>query len=277
MAVDNLHARLPLLAHVAVLLACQFLLQGCQSGLHHSGHRLDCGDGVALCGVLVLQSGFGHSHYKHRQPHVHGLWPATGKYGDSICSLPSSSTESPNHLHSCYQYSDEGHTHLLNFERHEWVKHGQCAGVADASDYFKQVCTLSAEPLQIMAATRASGGGLESMASALRHAGYPIWRTEPKTGELLLSACPVGGQWKLSDPSAFAQTCGLPNRRPRAQKSLAGLPAVAGSQMCVSGQHGPKCRDDGDCGAIPGCLRCAHSGFCTKVPLSSFLSKIRHK
>merc|ERR1719162_2936470 len=133
------------------------------------------------------------------------------------------------------------------------MKHGQCAGVADASAYFKQVCTLSAEPLRIMAATRASGGGLDSMAAALIHAGYPIWRTEPKTGELLLSACAVGGQWKLSATSEFAHTCGSSSRRPRAQKSLSGMPAVAGSQMCVSGQHGPRCRDDGDCGSVPGC------------------------
>jgi len=283
----RLYSNGPLLAYASLFLACQLLLQGCQSHLHHSsshhlglhrsGPRMDCGNGVSLCGVLVLQSGFGHSHYRHRHPSVHGLWPETGKYGDSKCAKPSASNVPPHHVHSCYQHTDESHTHLLNFQRHEWSKHGSCAGVASSSDYFKQVCTLSAEPLHIMAANRFSGGGLVSMAKALIDAGYPVWKVEPKTGELLLSACAARGQWKLSDTTGFAQACGLGHSAPPIRKSLSGLPAATGSQMCVSGQHGPKCTGDNDCGGVPGCLRCAHSGFCTQVPLSSLRSKSLHK
>lgn len=271
-----------LLAYASLLLACQ-LLQGCHSTLHssphHTGPRMHCGDGVSLCGVLVLQSGFGHAHYRHRQPHVHGLWPETGKFGDSRCALPRGSETPPHYVHSCYQHAGEGQSNLLHFQSHEWTKHGRCAGVDSASDYFKQICTMSAEPLQLMAATRASGGSLEDMASALTHAGYPVWRTEPKTGELLLSACAADGQWKLSDTAAFAQTCGVPYKAsaPQRQKSLPDIPAVRGSEICVSGQHGPRCTDDADCGGIPGCLRCAHSGFCTSVSLSSFRAQMRHK
>lgn len=306
---------------------------------------MDCGPGVSLCGVLVLQSGLGHNHYKHREPHVHGLWPETGKYGGSECVRPSESLEAPHIIRSCYQDRDESPAQLLNFQRHEWQKHGTCAGVTSASDYFAQVCELSEEPLQVLAAARRSGGKINkvqnaltfwSMVKALTTAGYPIWQVRPETGELLLSACSGEGKWKLSKASMFSQTCGKARARaggaaaPKHKKLRKGerLPVVsaeekesddddveeriaervdalsyrelqrecmsrglravgkvgmrgdlkkaliaehmaanAPKQMCVSGQHGPECSQDADCGSMPGCLRCAHSGFCTQEPL----------
>lgn len=31
-------------------------------------------------------------------------------------------------------------------------------------------------------------------------------------------------------------------------------------------QHGPPCKTDADCARVPGCLRCAHSGYCSVEP-----------
>ena len=58
------------------------------------------------------------------------------------------SSAQPKQLISCY---DD-----LGFEQHEWGKHGVCAGVKDAKDFFTQVCALSAAPLSVMAATENS-------------------------------------------------------------------------------------------------------------------------
>jgi ribonuclease T2 len=35
---------------------------------------------------------------------------------------------------------------------------------------------------------------------------------------------------------------------------------------CMPSQHGPSCSRDADCLKVTGCVRCAHSGFCTEVP-----------
>ena len=43
------------------------------------------------------------------------------------------------------------------FQRHEWEKHGQCAGVDDADDFFRQVGRL-----------RGGGGGLERVVAGAR-------------------------------------------------------------------------------------------------------------
>ena len=45
--------------------------------------QMVCGDGVALCGVLTLQTGLGEGVYSHPTPSVHGLWPEVAPYGTS--------------------------------------------------------------------------------------------------------------------------------------------------------------------------------------------------
>ena len=67
------------------------------------------------------------------------------------------SAAQPKELISCY---DD-----LGFEQHEWGKHGVCAGVKDAKDFFTQVCALSAPPLRVMAATVAAGSARSSRRS----------------------------------------------------------------------------------------------------------------
>lgn len=42
---------------------------------------MNCGNGVNLCGLLTLESGFGTGNYGHDEPVVHGLWP-------EVCYFP---------------------------------------------------------------------------------------------------------------------------------------------------------------------------------------------
>ena len=99
---------------------------------------MDCGPAF-LCGVLVLETGFGDGYYKHDKPSVHGLWPEVGEYGTSKCKKPTRSSDDPSRVFSCYEGTSGPAEHQLQFETHEWEKHGSCAGVADAEDYFSQI------------------------------------------------------------------------------------------------------------------------------------------
>merc|ERR1719428_1814363 len=134
---------------------------------------MTCGDGVPLCGVLVLQSGYGRGPYKHPEPTVHGLWPQTGQYGNSKCLRPDVGG-SPEQIYPCYHQKGETKEELAHFQKHEWNKHGRCAGVDSAADYFKQICTLSNQPIEVMRQSRSQGADLQGMAEALKNAGYPV-------------------------------------------------------------------------------------------------------
>ena len=50
---------------------------------------MDCGT-APLCGVLVLETGFGSGNYKHQEPGVHGLWPETESMARPSASGPRS-------------------------------------------------------------------------------------------------------------------------------------------------------------------------------------------
>ena len=67
------------------------------------GHKMDCGSGVSLCGVLALEMGTGDGYYKHPSAAVHGLWPQVPPYGTSKCMHPTQSSADPNSLVSCYR------------------------------------------------------------------------------------------------------------------------------------------------------------------------------
>jgi len=239
---------------VVLLLCCislAFLLQGCGDG--PSDGKMACGDGVPLCGVLVLQSGLGKGPYRHNEPTVHGLWPQTGQYGNSKCVKPDTNG-SPQQIYTCYNQKRQRESDLMRFQKHEWDKHGRCAGVDSVSDYFKQVCTLSDRPLQVMRQSRSQGSKLQGMADALENSGYPVYELEKGTSEIHLSACAgPGGDWKLARIEDFSQTCGTRGGSAKAQ--------------CVPGEQGPKCSSDSDCAGLGGCVRCAKSGYCTEVAL----------
>ena len=97
---------------------------------------MTCG-GPDVCGVLTVESGQGSGNYHHDGPCVHGIWPEVGSYGTSKCVAPSVSTKVPTKIFPCY--AGNSSDLQLTFEQHEWSKHGVCAGVKDATDFFTQV------------------------------------------------------------------------------------------------------------------------------------------
>ena len=144
----------------------------------------------------------------------------------------------------------------------------------DAADYFEQTCRLAAEPLRVIAAVRAAGGGMAAIEAALGVGGFAVWPTPLAHAEVLLSACAGrDGVWKLARQNAFAATCGGSERSASAAVRVVGdrtsqAPLPGGAPACVRSQHGPQCTADHECAGLSGCLRCARSGFCTDVPLS---------
>merc|ERR1712086_864850 len=95
------------------------------------------------------------------------------------------------------------------FEEHEWTKHGVCAGVRNADDFFTQMCSLAASPLSIMIDKKKAGDDLNAMSSAVTKAGYEVFHVDTGISQLYLSACAGhDGKWKLSKVSQFSSACG---------------------------------------------------------------------
>uniref|UniRef100_A0A7S4RNX4 Uncharacterized protein n=1 Tax=Alexandrium monilatum TaxID=311494 RepID=A0A7S4RNX4_9DINO len=231
-------------------------------GVARGSPYMKCGEGVHLCGVLTLQSGLGSGAYHHRQVGVHGLWPETGDNGNSECVRPRNSSADPTKVYPCYNQASRSTAQLLSFERHEWEKHGACAGVADEHDYFTQVCSLTQAPAKTMEDARLAGRDLQGMADALSKAGYPIWYVDSETEQVLLAACAGSDhRWVISEAADFPSKCagGRPSPGPSPSPGPAGT--------CVHGQRGPRCHSDSDCSGLKGCVRCSHHGHCTDVPI----------
>ena len=175
--------------------------------------QMVCGDGVELCGVLTLQTGLGEGVYSHPTPSVHGLWPEVAPYGTSACAKPTISTADPRRVVQCYGATGEGASHIIEFETHEWEKHGECAGVRDARAYLTTICGLAEQPLQAMTAARKAGGGLDSARRAVLGLGLEIFAVDEQHSQLLLSACSDGDTWTLSPVEKFPEACGQSTRR----------------------------------------------------------------
>ena len=215
---------------------------------------MDC-SGALLCGVLTIETGLGPGAYGHAKPAVHGLWPQVGEFGTSPCIAPKS-TADPTKVYSCYVDDVAGAAAQLTFEVHEWEKHGTCAGVTDATDFFNQVCKLSGGPIGVVAKTRSGGAtDIQTFVNDLNSAGFDVWDADDYNMQPELSACAgADRKWKLAKQSDFATACG--------GGAPPGPPAPPGPQ-CQPGQHGPQCSADADCTSYPHCVRCASSGFCT--------------
>lgn len=226
------------------------------SAVSSHGNFMSCGEGVPLCGVLALETGLGSGVYRHPQAVVHGLWPAVQNFGDSQCLLPKVPNP-PKTIHSCYSQPGTRTSSQLGFEKHEWNKHGVCAGVRDEVHFFQQVCQLSSDPLRVLDAARTQALDMERIVDLLHMRGYCVWQLGSEK-QIELSACASNdGHWKLADISEFPTICGT--------KQKEHLPLEG--RMCIPGRHGPSCQSDDDCAGKQGCIRCAASGFCTDVPL----------
>ena len=94
----------------------------------------------------------------------------------------------------------------LEFETHEWEKHGTCAGVQDANNYFAQLCSISQDPLVMMDAAKTAGHvDLSGYASPLTFAGYEVFSTNTANMQLLLPTwAGEDGKWKLAAVANFS-------------------------------------------------------------------------
>mmetsp|Transcript_37238 Transcript_37238/g.73167 ORF Transcript_37238/g.73167 Transcript_37238/m.73167 type:complete len:255 (+) Transcript_37238:1-765(+) len=222
---------------------------------------MDCG-GAELCGVLTLETGFGPGVYGHHGPSVHGLWPQVAPYGNSGCAAPQDKT-APKVVYPCY-YNGHNDTQLT-FEEHEWGKHGVCAGLKDVDTFFDQICNLSQHPLALMSQ---AGVNLANMQQAVENAGYEVFFVDHTDQQLQLSTCydPAAKAWVLVPVAQFSEKCGGPG--PPTTPTPAKHPTPASGE-CLPNQRGPPCGSDSDCTNIKGCIRCAHSGFCTSTPLEN--------
>lgn len=223
---------------------------------------MNCGQ-TAVCGVLTLESGLGPGVYNHSLPSVHGLWPEVGQYGTSQCLPPTVSKANPTKVYPCYVAGGTS-AGQLTFETHEWTKHGICSGVKDVDDFFGQICSLSSAPLALMA----KHSDFDSMKAAVVTAGYEVFNTDNTDDQLSLSACleVKTGLWKLAPLASFGTACGVAPPTPPTP-APAPPPPTPAATSCVHGKHGPPCASDSDCSGVADCVRCAHSGFCTDIPL----------
>lgn len=184
-----------------------------------ANYYMDCGP-VDLCGVLTLETGLGPGVYHHAVPSVHGLWPETDEFGDAKCIEPQDATK-PEDLYRCYDVAWAKQEDSYSFQIHEWTKHGKCAGVTNADDYFTQVCKLSDAPLKVMAEALQKEKSLEASAQALRDAGYPVWHTMSEE-QVQLSACrDANNRWQLAKVEEFAEKCGIPGGAGQAEQAAA--------------------------------------------------------
>jgi ribonuclease I len=157
---------------------------------------------VAVCGVLVLETGLGSGNYAHSGPVVHGIWTESSPYGNSQTIAPYVSSTTPTTVYPCY-IQDTGPQ--LTFEQHEWTTHGVQAGICDADDFFTQVCGLAAAPLACMTGNSQS---MTNAQNALITAGYEIEQVDNTNMQFYLSACRDSlGVWHLAAQSQFATVC----------------------------------------------------------------------
>lgn len=230
---------------------------------------MECGVGVALCGVLAVQTGLGSGKYHHDTPGLHGLWPQISPYGSSEC-VPVGDASALEQVSYCYV--EEGD---LGFQEHEWGKHGVCSGTKDANDFFGQICSLATAPLAVMAQARSAGADLGAINASVVEAGYEVFEVDDSHSQLYLSVCAGNdGKWLLAHVADFPSVCPwsgplptpTPHPSPHPSPRPSPSPSPSGSQ-CEPNRRGPACSEDSDCSGQD-CVRCAHSGFCTEVPLA---------
>jgi len=179
------------------------------------------------------------------------MWPEVPPYGNSQCAAPKDMSP-PTTVFPCYSATGQNSSSIIAFEQHEWSTHGKCSGTRDASDFFSQICKLSAGPLAAMKGLKS----LDTMKTAVTRVGYEVFDVDTVNAQLSLSVClSKTGQWVFSAAKDFAKNCGA---------GPAPTPGPAG--QCVHGQRGPACTTDAQCTKLTNCIRCAKTGFCTDEP-----------
>lgn len=148
---------------------------------------MTCPASSPMCGVLAIESGFGPNAYKHPAPGLHGLWPETGAYGTSACQRPQNATFDASAVARQCAYVNETSGDWV-FARHEWAKHGMCAGgPGPASAYFAQACSLA----RVALSNLTGAASWQLMQAAAQQSPF-LWGVSQPDKQLLFSVCATG-------------------------------------------------------------------------------------
>ena len=274
--------------------------------LSSSGMSRSCASASSTCGCDSSDNAFDYMLLVEQWPGawektnpthftLHGLWPS--RVGSDECSYPCTCTNErfdegaiSSIMEDMKEYwpSLEGSGNE-GFWSHEWGKHGTCAEVSSSSgskqlDYFSLALNWL-KKTNVSVALEKAGivPGASYDASAIQDALYTAngvkgllgcksgnsldsvsFCLDPTASRLVdcdesvaqgggsVSSCRSSSKIYFSDASGGAPTA----------------PPSPGGDKCSRGKRGPACRQDADCSSVSGCIRCAHSGYCTDVPLT---------
>merc|ERR1711871_18285 len=230
---------------------------------------------------------------------LHGMWPSRIKDADTYpCQCTNkefSQSEISDLATDMNQYwsSLKGHGGNVEFWDHEWTKHGTCSPQIDQGtnvhSYFNTTLGLRAQ-VDTYGALAAAGilPGKSYSAMSVQGAIKKAVGVTPTLGCVGKDLAVVGLCFdketvKLQDCSDSivhnthdsVSNCDLEENITFSNGGSGPSPPTPAGDKCVPNKHGPVCNSDADCKDVPGCVRCASSGYCTDVPRTLFGGKVR--
>eukprot|EP00040_Diaphanoeca_grandis_P011583 m.59462 g.59462 ORF g.59462 m.59462 type:complete len:300 (-) comp22708_c0_seq1:505-1404(-) len=221
----------------------------------------------------------------------HGLWPSrdgasTASTYPCTCTtevFDESQISSIESKMNMYWPSYEGAN--TDFWSHEWGKHGTCTGLTQLAFFTAALAAREAyDPIQAFQTAGVRPGqtysnafltaafqktfthqpllGCLSPQNALKEVAFCLDKTTLKIKDCAATVRNEGGEFTCDTATDILIPLSTgPNPTPT-PPSPPGPPG----NTCVPDKHGPACTTDADCLHISGCVRCAHSGFCTTDP-----------
>lgn len=255
--------------------------------------------------LLLVQewpADFGSSSAPNDTYTMHGLWPSrnTTATADSYpCSCTHEEFDASQlasirkDLNTYWPTLMPGNTDQ-SFWDHEWSKHGTCAGPHNQLGYFNTTLSWRREldVYNVLAASSVVPGksynasdfdaaftkahGAAAMlgcdrGNKLREVSFCLANpTAQYDGPVRAAQCTDGVSHTHGEVTSCDRSRSIAyvaqGSNPGPSPSPPG-PSPPGGKTCAHGQHGPKCSSDKDCAGVDSCRRCAHSGYCTDVPL----------
>jgi ribonuclease T2 len=235
--------------------------------------------------LLLVQQWPGAFNNNRTWATLHGLWPSrsgpndSGSYPCQCTDVPFDPTGVAPFLADMQKYWPSLKGANDEFWAHEWTKHGTCAAFADETAFFKETLALRSKysfftaltvagmspgntysATQLQTAIKNHNGadpllGCVRGTNNLAEVSFCISKATNTATECTASVEKQGGETtscNLSEPIAWIKAGEGPTPAPGTQ--------------CIPNTHGPACTTNANCTKFKGCIRCAHSGFCTDEP-----------
>jgi len=171
------------------------------------------------------------------------------------------------------------------FWEHEWTKHGTCTGLKQGAYYSTVLSMLWAMPTpDIIRSNVGQSGSADNIRKAYGGASKVSLACTGTGGSVLSAALTCWAVDKASHAPSAAQVacpksvlaednCVAPTitidafvKPPKPGTPTPAPVPTPAVNKCVPFVHGPACTADAECLKVPGCVRCAASGFCTTQP-----------